>query len=73
MGSRIEGQVEQLEKSYVEYHVPSDRLLKDTASLDRFARRFNSGLGGNAEFDSFEAANQLLTLRKGAKLPRIRH
>jgi hypothetical protein len=73
MGKWTKSQIEQLKKSYVEYNVPSDQLLKDTASLDRFVRSFNSSLGGSAEFEPSEVANQLLKLRKGAKLPRIRH
>ena len=72
MGHWTATQTAELIHLYVENDVPSDQLLKDKASLDRFVGVFNSRLDGDAGFAAEEVANQLLKLRKNGRLPRIR-
>jgi len=66
-----EQHVEILKALYEENDVPSDSLIGDGAALSRFAQEVNRRLGGAALSDE-EVAEELLRLRKGGKLPRLR-
>ena len=66
-------EIEQLKVLYVENDIPSDSLIKDKVKLSKFTIKLNSRLSKTEVFDEKDVADQLLRLRKNAKLPRIRH
>jgi len=63
-------EIEKLQIFYKQNNAPSDEIVKDNTVLVEFTKWFNARIGSN--FSSKEVADQLFTLRKSGKLPRIR-
>lgn len=59
-----------LGKVYVEFGVPADRLLQNPASLEDLARQFNSRC--HTSYAGEILIQEILRLRKSARLPRLR-
>ncbi|MGD8499154.1 MAG: hypothetical protein PVJ86_00815 [Phycisphaerales bacterium] len=65
-------EIEKLKLHYRQFNIPSDQILKDRDILERFTEWFNAKVTPNDEFVPKQVADQLLKLRKGGKLPRLR-
>ena len=65
-------EIETLKNLYQENDVPSDQLIKDKDALGRFVEELNKRVGPGESYTDKEVASELLKLRKGKKLPRIR-
>jgi hypothetical protein len=67
-----ENDIEKLKLYYTQFNIPSDQILKKKDVLEKFTELFNEKFTPNNKFTPEEVADQLLKLRKSAKLPRIR-
>jgi hypothetical protein len=65
-------EIEMLKNLYKENDVPSDQLIKDKDALSRFVEALNQRIGPGKSYTDKEIAGEILKLRKGKKLPRIR-
>ena len=65
-------EIESLKSVYVETDVPSDALIKNRDALEDFTAS-NERIGVSGRFTPEEVAGELLRLRKGGSLPRLRN
>ena len=72
MANWREQEIEKLKLHYRQFNIPSDQIIKDKEVLDKFTAWFNAKSTPKDEFTPKQVADQLLKLRKSAKLPRIR-
>jgi len=72
MGNWDSGTRNELIHLYVENDIPSDELIKDQAKLEALAATLNARVSPNS-FSPKEIADELLRIRKGGNLPRIRN
>jgi len=67
-----ESEIEKLQLHYKQFNIPSDQILKERDTLEKYTEWFNEKFTPNNKFTPEEVADQLLKLRKSGKLPRIR-
>lgn len=72
MANWREQEIEKLKLHYRQFNIPSDQIIKDKDVLDRFTEWFNAKFTADDQFTAKQVADQLLKLRKGGKLPRVR-
>jgi 5'-deoxynucleotidase YfbR-like HD superfamily hydrolase len=67
-----EAEIEKLKLHYKQSNIPSDQILKERDKLENFTEWFNTKFSHDHQFAPEDIADQLLKLRKGGKLPRVR-
>jgi hypothetical protein len=67
-----ENDIAKLKLHYKQFNIPSDQILKEKDTLEKFTEWFNEKFTPNNQFIPEDVADQLLKLRKSGKLPRIR-
>lgn len=72
MASWGKHKIEKLKLHYRKINIPSDQIVKDQDTLEKFTEWFNVQFTPQEEFTPKEMADQLFKLRKSGKLPRIR-
>jgi len=72
MASWGKHKIEKLKLHYRQFNIPSDQIVKDQDTLEKFTEWFNVKFTPQEEFTPKEVADQLFKLRKSGKLPRIR-
>ncbi len=72
MASWGKDKIDKLKLHYRQFNTPSDQIVKDQDTLEKFTEWFNAKFSPQEEFTPKEVADQLFKLRKSGKLPRIR-
>lgn len=67
-----ETEIEKLKLHYRQFNTPSDQILKERDTLEKYTEWFNAKYTPDHQFTPEDVADQLLKLRKGGKLPRVR-